>query len=123
MNLLLYFETSLILGVVIIAKNRSRHQDVMKAFDGIDYSAVILIVVQTVLGLVVSRVLIYADSLAKVMIGGVREVVTLLVAPIVVASRLDWISTSAGLWVAFALVLYFASPVSSTVGERKHVTI
>jgi len=109
-NALLYFETSTILACVITCRCAYWKLQLMSAFTTLDKSAATLIVVQAVLGLVVSRVLVYADSVSKVMIGGAREVLTLLIAPFFVSSRFDWISMSAGLWVSLALMVYFACP-------------
>lgn len=105
-NAMLYAETACILGIVLIVY-RTWSPTPVAEFSDLDRSAIAYISMQCVLGLCVSRVLKHADSVAKVVAGGVREVMTLLVAPLFVVSRLDWISLSSGLWVLFAVVTYF----------------
>jgi multidrug transporter EmrE-like cation transporter len=109
-NILLYAESSCILFVALFFQTWSAKSSLRAEFQNLDSSAIMLVIVQASLGLVVSRVLYHADSVAKVMVGGAREVATLLVAPFFVTSRADWIAASAALWVAFAMFVYFVAP-------------
>eukprot|EP00927_Polykrikos_kofoidii_P060294 TRINITY_DN55308_c0_g1_i1.p1 TRINITY_DN55308_c0_g1~~TRINITY_DN55308_c0_g1_i1.p1 ORF type:complete len:620 (+),score=96.49 TRINITY_DN55308_c0_g1_i1:51-1862(+) len=109
-NILLYTQTfCFVLAGLIVQKlwsGLSIRQEMEVFCSNLDRSAAALIAIQALLGIVVSRVLLYADSMAKTLAGGVREVVQVVVAPLFVTSRLDWRSFPAVIWIALAVVMY-----------------
>jgi len=114
LNCLLYFQTFSCLLMWILGHaawtNRSVVHELPDLMSKLDKSAAALICMQTILGLSVSRVLLYADAVAKTMAGGAREIIQASVAPFFVASRLDWISFPSVIWIAVAMVTFFAPP-------------
>jgi len=107
LNVLLYAQTSCILLLGLASHGAFRGTPWRSVVAGFNGSALGLITMQTLLGLVISRVLVYANSVAKTMAGGFRELGTSCIAPLFVASRFDWVSVASVLWVFFAVVLYF----------------
>lgn len=107
LNQILYGTTAAILLCVFLADCLANGESVFVALAALDSVAFTLVGVQTILGLVVSLVLLHADTMAKTMAGGVREVLTLLIAPYFVVSRIDWICICSVIWVLFSIVLYF----------------
>lgn len=112
LNCLLYSQTFLMLSVWLTVRTAwSGHPLLAEAshiFSNLDRSAACLVAMQASVGIAVSRVLLHADVVAKTMAGGAREIVQASVAPLFVASRLDWISFPSVLWIATAMVTYFA---------------
>eukprot|EP00927_Polykrikos_kofoidii_P015837 TRINITY_DN17094_c0_g1_i1.p1 TRINITY_DN17094_c0_g1~~TRINITY_DN17094_c0_g1_i1.p1 ORF type:complete len:444 (-),score=48.39 TRINITY_DN17094_c0_g1_i1:51-1382(-) len=111
-NTLLYAETSTILAVALVWQSGGNF---VGAFSGFDRRVVVLVTAQTALGLCVSRVLVYTDSVTKVMAGGVRELLTILVAPMFVNSRLDPLSLLSGVYIFIAVLSYFVPVVKSNM--------
>lgn len=81
-----------------------------------------IIGMQVLLGLSVSRVLKYADAVAKTVVGSMRDVVLVFLAPSVVSmssTRFDWVSVGSVCWVAVSGLIYFTpiaqAPSSSTM--------
>eukprot|EP00927_Polykrikos_kofoidii_P077536 TRINITY_DN74473_c0_g1_i1.p1 TRINITY_DN74473_c0_g1~~TRINITY_DN74473_c0_g1_i1.p1 ORF type:complete len:521 (-),score=58.52 TRINITY_DN74473_c0_g1_i1:109-1671(-) len=110
LNTILYGETTVILLLALAWQSSGSP---MRALHDLDYRAGNLVAGQVVLGLCVSRVLVYTDSVTKVMAGGIRELLTLLIAPLFVKSRTDWTSRVAGIYVFLAVVAYFVPPKAS----------
>lgn len=90
-----------------------------------------IIAVQVVLGLTVSRVLKYADSVSKAIAGSLREVVIILVAPyVIVYTRYDLIAVGSAFLVGLAGLIFFVpgppaspkeaveAPLASSTAEK-----
>eukprot|EP00927_Polykrikos_kofoidii_P015838 TRINITY_DN17094_c0_g1_i2.p1 TRINITY_DN17094_c0_g1~~TRINITY_DN17094_c0_g1_i2.p1 ORF type:complete len:458 (-),score=60.81 TRINITY_DN17094_c0_g1_i2:73-1446(-) len=112
MNTLLYAETSTILAIALVWCSRG---DLAGVVSGFDRRFVVLVIAQASLGLCVSRVLVYTDSVTKVMASGVREILTIFVAPLFVASRLDSISVLSGTYILIAVLSYFVPVAKSNM--------
>lgn len=109
LNLLLYLETAGFLMVIVVVQFLQGFSSTLNAMSSETGAIMIVIImVQVVLGLAVSRVLFYTDSVAKAVSGCVREVAGVFIAPIFVSARIDWISLAAGAWFAFGLGIYFS---------------
>lgn len=108
LNLLLYIEC--IIGFVVLLVWQS-HKQVPIGWPEITPDFIVLILTQAVLGLCVSRVLFYSDSVSKSFVGCFRELSNCFLVPIVVESfRWDWTVAIGGSWILFALLLYFTVP-------------
>merc|ERR1712187_775776 len=108
LNVMLYAQTSCILCVAMVSLHIFQGGPPLgSAWIGLNGSALGLVTMQTLLGLVISRVLVHTNAVAKTMAGGVRELGTVCIAPLFVVSRFDWVSVASVLWVFFAVVLYF----------------
>jgi hypothetical protein len=67
-----------------------------------------IILMQGLLGLSVSRVLRYADSVAKTVVGSLRDVVLVFIAPLFIHdTRFDWVTIGSVAWVALSGIMYF----------------
>lgn len=110
LNQILYLQTATILFMLLLVTCWLDGTEPLAAMAGLDSVALTLVAMQTCLGLVVSRVLLHADTMAKTMAGGVREVLTLFIAPLYVVSRIDWVSICSVMWVLFSIILYFHAP-------------
>jgi hypothetical protein len=111
LNVLLYVQTLSLLCAWLLLRAALAGRPVLaelpRLLAGLDRSAAGLVIVQTLLGLTVARVLRYADAVAKTVAGGFREIVQVLVAPVFVTSRLDWISLASVFWIATAAAAFF----------------
>lgn len=106
MNMLLYLETAVILGVLSSIRGLTQPSKFMNVLDWVPMG---LAVMQAALGLVVSRVLFYADCVAKATVGGLRDVAVALVIPLVVRSRpYYWSSISSAVWMLSGIAVFFA---------------
>lgn len=110
LNCMLYSQTSMLVLLAVIVQahltGRPVCGEVVGLLSAVDSSALAIVCLQSCLGLVVSRVLLHADAVAKTMAGGVREIAQVFIAPIFVTSRLDCISVSSVVWVAIAILTY-----------------
>lgn len=76
-----------------------------------------IISMQIVLGLSVSRVLKFADSVAKTVVGSLRDVVIVFIAPLfVTGTRFDWVAVGSVCWMALSGMIYF-TPLTTTPSE------
>merc|ERR1712216_629155 len=78
-----------------------------------------IIATQAAVGLSVSRILKYVDSMAKTIVGSLRDVVIVVVAPyIITATRGDSIAVGSACLVGLAALIY-AVPPAVTTGQLK----
>lgn len=123
LNCILYAETSLFLIICICAQAvlAQRHvaDEFPRLFAGLNSSALAIIIMQSALGISVSRVLLHANAVAKTMANGMREILLACAAPFFVTSRLDWISFPSVLWIATAMLTFFVPSSSEKVEETK----
>lgn len=103
LNLILYVLTAIFMAITLKATDRGLILDV-----GTDFGLVLCVIVQAAIGLAVSRVLFYTDSVTKAMAGGSREMAAYLIGPIFNIFRYDWITIFAATWTATGLLVYFA---------------
>lgn len=119
-NIMLYSQTSTFLTCFLLGRaawhQRSMVAEFPRLLAQLDSSAISLIVMGTLLGLTVSRVLLHANAVAKTMAGGAREILEVGIAPFFVASRLDWTSLPSAVWIAVAMVTYFV-PAGTPAGD------
>jgi hypothetical protein len=112
LNCLLYSQTAFMLLTWQLGyatyKGLSGTAELTRFAGQLDRSAIAIISMQVVLGLSVSRVLYYANSVSKTMAGGAREIIQVFVAPLFVASRLNSITVLSVLWIATAMFSYAA---------------
>jgi hypothetical protein len=112
LNCLLYSQTASMLLLWMLGyaayTGRSGIEELSRFASELDRSALAIIAMQVVLGLSVSRVLYYANSVAKTMAGGAREIIQVGIAPLFVASRLDSITVLSVLWITTAMFSYAA---------------
>eukprot|EP00928_Gymnodinium_smaydae_P039787 TRINITY_DN27106_c0_g1_i1.p1 TRINITY_DN27106_c0_g1~~TRINITY_DN27106_c0_g1_i1.p1 ORF type:complete len:533 (-),score=109.86 TRINITY_DN27106_c0_g1_i1:73-1671(-) len=114
---LLYFETALVLGGILVTRSVQNDIPLMEDFRGIDRWAVMLALVQAACGIAMSRVLVYADSVARVMAGGPRELLRFLLLPLFgtasASSSFTATSAAGGALVALSLVAYARGPADA----------
>lgn len=116
LNLILYSETLGLmlmgLGSYYLAFRAQLHLSVSGLLSTFTVGAWKIIVVQIALGLSVSRVLKYADAVAKTVVGSLRDVVIVFLAPTLVsATRFDLLSVGSACLVGLAGMIYFAPTV------------
>lgn len=110
-NCTLYLETLLLMAAwfVLAAIIGVQLPDFWQGIATITPGAGRIILMQIALGLAVSRVLKYADVVAKTVAGSFREVIIIIVAPYVVSgTRYNWVTVSSACWVGIAGLLYFS---------------
>jgi hypothetical protein len=112
LNCLLYSQTAFMLLTWQLGyatyKGLSGTAELSRFAGELDRSALAIIAMQVILGLSVSRVLYYANSVAKTMAGGAREIIQVAIAPLFVASRLNSITVLSVLWITTAMFSYAA---------------
>jgi hypothetical protein len=112
LNCLLYGQTTFMLLAWILGyaafEGRPVRNELPHLASQMDRSAVAIVAMQVALGITVSRVLLYSNTVAKTMAGSAREIIQVGIAPLFVTSRLDAISLLSVLWIATAMLTYAA---------------
>merc|ERR1719414_2074297 len=85
--------------------------------------AFLMIATQSVMGLALSRVLLYADAgaVSKTMTSGVRELISIVTSPLLFATRFYVIcKLCAFMWVACSICIYFLPWITVRTQELAH---
>jgi len=123
-NIILYSETLLLMlcGCSFYLLTQGPHlvRSVMDAFGTFTPGAGKIVAMQVCLGLSVSRVLKHSDAVAKTVVGSLRDVVLVLIAPgLVVGTRLDWLSLGSACLVGLAGLIYFNPAAAPSAAMEK----
>jgi multidrug transporter EmrE-like cation transporter len=119
-NMILYVETLslMLLGFAcwVAIDSSVTRSDIVDRFKNITTGGMRIAMMQVALGLTVSRVLKFADSVAKTVVGSLRDVVVVAVAPFfVLQTRFDWVAISSVAWMAVGGLIYFTTVVDPAV--------
>mmetsp|Transcript_63218 Transcript_63218/g.150769 ORF Transcript_63218/g.150769 Transcript_63218/m.150769 type:complete len:740 (-) Transcript_63218:59-2278(-) len=102
LNAVLFLQTSLLCGAAVLYRTVILGETVMFQYAGYDLTTVALIAAEVFAGLVSTRALYHANSVAVAVLGNLAQLVEMLIVPIMVASYVDGISFLAALWTSFS---------------------
>jgi len=123
-NLLLYTETLSLMALGLVCYGFVRGfpslHDVFLILAGITPGAWKIIGMQVAMGLSVSRVLKHADAVAKTVVGSLRDVAIVMIAPhVITATRFDTIAVGSACLVGLAGMIYAVPPPVLEAGQKQ----